>query len=149
MSPILPVLVVVLASVVGTLLSRRPIPLLRCALATIAAAVIQYSSVFAISGFGWGWADPSRSSLIWGRFAVGLSISASCFAFTWITSSMRPHSLVTLILLLPIMIMLPEYSYDGPWAMVGVFLVITYAIQNQLRVFTRLRSDSDGSSGAH
>ena len=149
MSPLLPVLIVVLASVLSTLVSRRPIRLLRCALATIVAAAIEYASVFVISGFGWGWADPSRSSLILGRFAVGLSISVSCIAFSWLTSSMRPRFLVTLIRLLPTVIMLPEYSYDGPWAMLVVFLVATYAIQAHLRATLGPRSSSNSFSGAH
>ncbi len=148
MSPLLPVVIVVLASVLSTLLSRKPVPLLRCALATILAAAIEYASVFAISGFGWGWADPSISSLSLGRFAVGLSVTASCIAFSWLTSSVRPGVLVTLILLLPTVIMLPEYSYDGPWAMLVVLLVITYAMLTHLRASMIPLSNRDTLPGA-
>lgn len=148
MSPFLPVLVVVLASVVSTLLSRRPIPVVRCALAIIVAAVIEYVCVFAISGFGWGWADPASSSLILGRLAVGLSISASCITFSWLTSSKRPSFLVTSFLLLPTVILVPEYSYDEPWAMLAVFLVMTYAILTHLRASLEPRSSRDGLSHA-
>ena len=134
MSPLLPVLVVVLASVLGVLLSRKSAPPLRWVLATLVGAVIEYASVFVISGFGWGWSDPSRSSLILGRLAVGLSITVSSVAFAWLSSSRRPSLLVTLILLFPAVIMLPEFSYDGPWGMALVLIVTTYAIVRHFRV---------------
>ena len=133
MWPLLPVLVVVLASVASVLLARKPIPLGRCAIAVCVAAAIEYASVFVISGFGWGWADPSKTSLILGRLSLGLSVSASCIAFSWLATFEPPRFLVAMTLLLPAVIMLPESSYEEPWALLVVLLVTTYAILTHLK----------------
>lgn len=133
MSPILPVGLVILASLGGLLCSKAAVPLGRLIFAVSLAALIEYASVFVMSGFGWGWIDPSTTELILGRLAVGLGISISCLVFAWLACLVRPSTRILALFLLPALILMPEYGDEVPLRLLVVFAVTAYGIFRHLR----------------
>lgn len=77
---------VILEVVPTVLLLRRGVPIARLVAATLITAVAEFGVVFAVSGFGWGWPNPSGVFLVVLRMLMGSSIGLCVSLFAFIIS---------------------------------------------------------------
>ena len=68
------------------LLLRRRVPIARLCIATLVTSISEFGIVFILSGFGWGWPDPSSSFLVVLRILLGASIGLCVSVFAFIVS---------------------------------------------------------------
>lgn len=122
----LTVLALVMLAIVLPLLifGWRYVRLPRLLLAVVVTAIFQFAVLFACSGFGWGWPDPSQSALLLGRISLGVSMGISGSLFAWILSRRFNFKISTVLVLGIVAIMIPDAvrSVDIQFPLAGLAL---------------------------
>lgn len=122
----LTILALVMLAIVLPLLifGWRYVRLPRLLLAVVVTAIFQFVVLFACSGFGWGWPDPSRSALLLGRISIGVSMGLSGSLFAWILSRRFSFKISTVLILGIVATMIPDAvrSVDIQFPLAGLAL---------------------------
>jgi hypothetical protein len=123
--PLFALAVVILASISSVLLfARQQLGYLRLICGLVAVGLFEWICLFALSGFGWGWPDPSSHAIVIGQMLIGSSLGVAGAMLAWIVSRQLRWGISIAMIVLGALIFLPDSSkFAGEQAVVSAILI--------------------------